>query len=137
MWGKLLGEINKIENEGELSQIGMSARSLDVSISLVNAAHYDNGDKGEGVGLWFKDGCDHNSADNWYFLLPNCSIDGSKGVTIKLCQGLMISWNGQEVKHCSIDPGHISTSEDNLFGALVGPKQNFCLLDEMRRSRKI
>ena len=129
---ELLGEIDKIENDGELSQIGMSARSLDVSINLVNAAHYDNGDAGEGVGLWFKDGCDHNAADNWYFLLPNCSIDGSKGVAIKLRHGLMISWNGREVKHCSVDPGHTSTSEDNLFGALVGPKQKFCLSDEMK-----
>jgi hypothetical protein len=98
-----------------------AAHSLDVSVNLANAAHFDNGDIGYGVGIWFSE--NHKFLDKWYFLLPSCTINGSKGVAIKLHHGLMIQWNGTEVKHCSMDPGDVG--DNTLFGLFLGPKSHF------------
>jgi hypothetical protein len=104
------------------SFIGSSVHSLDASVNLGNASHYDNCDIGYGVGIWVsKSGTD---PDNWYFCLPNASVHGKKGVAIRLRHGLMIKWNGTHIKHCTMDPGRIS-GDESLIGLLLAPKKRF------------
>lgn len=104
------------------SYIGSTVHSLDASINLGNASHYDNCDIGSGVGIWVsKSGTD---LVNWYFCLPNASVHGKKGVAIRLRHGIMIQWNGAHIKHCTMDPGYISEDEA-LIGLLLAPKKRF------------
>jgi hypothetical protein len=70
-----------------------------ISVNLANSPHYDIGDSSESVAVWVED--KPGQSKNWYFVLPNMSHDGSKGVVIKLLHGLVISWDGREIFHCT------------------------------------
>jgi hypothetical protein len=70
-----------------------------VSVNLANSPHYDNGDTSESVALWVED--KPGQSKNWYFVLPNMSHKGSNGVVVKLLHGLVISWDGRKVFHCT------------------------------------
>lgn len=129
-FAKLLSEIKNIEKNEEVNYVGNCAHSIDISVNLVNAAHFDMGDAGYGCGLWLSS--DGKPNDNWYFILPNASIKGSRGVAIKLDHGIMIEWNGKEIKHCSSDPGY--DSKQMLFGTFVGPKKKYS--SKMRNVRE-
>ncbi len=69
------------------------------SVNLANSPHYDNGDTSVSVALWVEE--KPGRSGNWYFVLPNVSHDGSQGVVVKLLHGLVISWDGREVFHCT------------------------------------
>jgi hypothetical protein len=126
----VVDNIKVLEQHAGISRVGSAAHSIDVSINLVNAAHYDMGDAGYGVGLWLSES--GKSHDNWYFLCPNSSIDQSDGVAIKLDHGIMIQWNGSELKHCTMDPGIVDES-NTLIGTFLGPKDRFCRMQEGKR----
>jgi hypothetical protein len=59
-----------------------------------------------------------SNADNWYFILPNMHVETSQGsysgVAIKLYDGVVISWDGRVIKHCTsvtdIGPGQCVSS---------------------------
>ena len=70
-----------------------------VSVNLANSPHYDIGDTSESVALWVEE--KPGQSKNWYFVLPNMSHNGSKGVVVKLLHGLVISWDGKEIFHCT------------------------------------
>ena len=70
-----------------------------ISVNLANSPHYDNGDTSESVAIWVED--KPGQSVNWYFVLPNMSYQGSKGVVVKLMHGLVISWDGREIFHCT------------------------------------
>lgn len=84
------------------------------SVNLANSPHYDNGDTAESVTIWVEE--KPGLSSNWYFILPNISHHGSFGVVIKLLHGLVISWDGRYVYHCTSKtvPGH----GNKTFGCL-------------------
>jgi hypothetical protein len=85
-----------------------------VSRNLGNSAHIDFNDRTRSFGVWFEEV--PGQAKNWYFILPDVSIDGSDGVVIKLFHGAIIAWDGSKVRHCSSmsDPG----DNNNVFGSV-------------------
>lgn len=70
-----------------------------VSINLANSPHYDTGDTAESIGIWVED--KPGQSENWFFILPNVSYKGSQGLVIKLAHGVVISWDGREMYHCT------------------------------------
>ena len=70
-----------------------------LSVNLANAPHYDMGDTCESIAVWVEER--PGQSENWFFVLPNVSCQGSKGVVIKLLHGLAISWDGREIFHCT------------------------------------
>jgi hypothetical protein len=70
-----------------------------MSRNLGNSSHYDFADQSHSFAIWVEK---HKGvAKNWYFVLPNVSIKGSKGVVIRLGHGVAISWDGRKIRHCS------------------------------------
>ena len=70
-----------------------------VSVNLANSPHYDMGDTAESIGIWVEE--KPGQSENWYFVLPNVSCGGSHGVLIKLLHGVVISWDGRQIYHCT------------------------------------
>ena len=64
-----------------------------VSVNLANAQHYDVGDTAESFAIWVEE--KPGQSENWYFILPNVSVLGSKGVVVKLVHGVVICWDGR------------------------------------------
>jgi hypothetical protein len=87
-----------------------------VSVNLGNSPHYDVGDTSVSVAVWVEEKPGH--ARNWFFVLPNVSYNGSRGIAIKLEHGMVISWDGREIYHCSskAEPGH----HNNVYGCMWG-----------------
>ena len=103
-------------------------QTLDLSVNIGNEPHYDMRDHGPGIGIWLKAGNRMNKNPNWYFILPNASIENSKGVAIELAHGTLIEWDGTKIKHCTMFPDVSDDSElknSPLIGILVGPKTKF------------
>lgn len=75
--------------------------SMDVSIDLGNASHYDVGDCSQGFSIWTEQIV--GDAKNWFFVLPNIQVhDAEKtydGVAIQLFHGVAISWDGRLIRH--------------------------------------
>ena len=72
---------------------------LMMSVNLGNSPHYDSGDTSKSIAIWVEE--KPGQAANWYFVLPNVSCKGSHGVVIRLIHGVVISWDGREIFHCS------------------------------------
>ena len=66
--------------------------SIMFSKNLGNSSHYDYRDRTRSVSIWAERF--PGTASNWFFVLPNISVDGSKGVLIRLQHGTVISWDG-------------------------------------------
>ena len=79
--------------------------TMDLSINLANASHYDVWDASQGFSIWTEDF--PGSTKNWYFVLPNLRGNFSdsnreyRGVAIKLTYGVLISWDGRLIRHCT------------------------------------
>jgi hypothetical protein len=89
--------------------------TIDMSINLGSASHYNVHDKSQGYSEWTGDvlpGC----GKNWYCILPNVygrlppvqrgegyRVDGPKyhGLANKLTHGVAISWDGCVIRHCT------------------------------------
>jgi hypothetical protein len=75
--------------------------SIDMSVDIANATHYDVGVCSQGISVWLEEM--PGLATGWYFVMPNmyCCIDGRmyNGIAIRLCHGTAISWDGRVVKH--------------------------------------
>lgn len=69
------------------------------SVNLGNSPHYDSGDSSYSVAIWTEQR--PGLAKNWYFVLPNVSYKGSNGMAIKLVHGVLISWDGRKIYHCT------------------------------------
>ena len=79
-----LTNIKNMESKSE-----QYAKLMDVSINLGNNPHFDVNDAGPGISIWLMENPDNEHKEP-YFILPNCSINGSKGVAIKLYHGIII-----------------------------------------------
>lgn len=81
------------------------SHSMDVSVDLSNASHYDVNDASQGFSIWTED--KPGSTKDWYFVLPN--VFGKKeengrtynGMAIRLTHGVLISWDGRLIRHCT------------------------------------
>jgi len=78
--------------------------TIDMSVNLANASHFDVNDASQGFSVWTED--IPGMASDWYFVMPNLhgvKPDGSKfnGVAIKLRHGTAISWDGRTIRHCT------------------------------------
>jgi hypothetical protein len=87
-----------------------------ISRNLGNSSHVDYADASRSIAFWVEE--KPGQAKNWYFLLPNVSIEESKGVVIKLFHGAVISWDGSKIRHCSsiTKPGN----DNNVYGCMFG-----------------
>lgn len=73
-----------------------------VSVNLANSPHLDSGDTSESIAIWVEER--PGTAKNWYFVLPNVSYEGKQGLVVKLVHGVVVSWDGREIFHCSSKP---------------------------------
>ena len=86
------------------------------SRDLANAAHIDFKDNSRSFAIWVEE--KPGVAQNWYFVLPDVSIDGSKGVLIPLFHGCAISWNGRIIRHAT---SRTHSGEGNhVYGCMFG-----------------
>jgi hypothetical protein len=85
-----------------------------VSRNLGSSAHIDHKNKTRSFGVWFEEV--PGQAKNWYFILPDVSIDGSHGVVIQLFHGAIIAWDGSKVRYCSSIPEPGDTN--NVYGCM-------------------
>ena len=93
--------------------------SIIQSHNLSNAAHYDVDDKTRSISTWTE--LNPGQAKGWYFILPNTTRDGSKGIAIRLNHGVTIGWDGRKIYHCSmIDKIGMDNS---LYGTFFGVKK--------------
>jgi hypothetical protein len=79
-----------------------------VSCNLGNSSHYDFSDQSQTFVIWAEKR--KGVAENWFLVFPNMSINGSKGVVIRLHHGIAISWDAKKLRHCS---SIADTGEDN------------------------
>ena len=93
---------------------------MDVSVNLGNYPHFIINDAGVGIIIWVMKN-PKNENEDLSFILPNCSVNGSKGVAVKLHHGIMIEWDGLVLKHCTTHPG--SVSDNTLFGLFLETKK--------------
>ncbi|CAJ1950670.1 unnamed protein product [Cylindrotheca closterium] len=90
------------------------------SKSLQNEAHFDPNDLSRCFANWAsEDGKDH---DGWYLLFPNIRYLEHGGATydglaIKLRDGIIVSWDGRELHHCSTRPFDDISTWGTWFGA--------------------
>jgi hypothetical protein len=98
--------------------------SIDTSVDLGNAAHYDVHDASQGFSVKTED--TPGTGANWFFLLPNVHGvrgDGThfNGIAIKLRHGTVISWDGRVVKHCTAVP--IPGGNNHVYGTFTAAKE--------------
>jgi hypothetical protein len=100
--------------------------SLNASVDLGNADHYDTRDVSIGVSLFLTNDpkC---PVSGWFFVLPNIELEWKgicyKGVLIELQDGVALSWDGRHIRHCT--SAGVSTAPSNhrfgLHMAANGP----------------
>jgi hypothetical protein len=98
--------------------------SIDTSVDLGNAAHYDVHDTPKGFSVWTED--NPGTATNWYFLMPNVhgvNNDGThyNGIAIKLRHGTAISWDGRVVRPCTAVP--CPGVSNHVYGTFTAAKE--------------
>jgi hypothetical protein len=78
--------------------------SLNASVDLGNSDHYDTRDISIGVSLFLTDDPTCTVSD-WFFVLPNIELEFKgecyKGVLIELQDGVALSWDGRQIRHCT------------------------------------
>ncbi|KAI2503184.1 hypothetical protein MHU86_11287 [Fragilaria crotonensis] len=80
------------------------AYSIDMSVDLGNASHFDVGDSSQGFSVWTEEV--PGKAANWFFVMPNLFGNNNgapfNGVAVKkLYHGTAISWDGRVIRHCT------------------------------------
>ena len=92
--------------------------SIVQSRDLINTAHYDVDDTCVSLATWTEKRI--GMANNWYFIMPNITIDGTKGIVVKLRHGTTIRWDGRSIFHCST-VGSLGYN-NNVYGTFYGTK---------------
>ena len=112
--------------------------TIDMSVNLGNASHYDIHDASQGYAVWTED--NPSVGFNWYFILPNVhgvKPDGAtfSGLAVRLCHGAAISWDGRVLRHCSsismpdgphgerVTRGARQKFQNNLYGTFTAAKE--------------
>ena len=70
------------------------------SENLINSAYFDVKDTSQCIVTFteYKVG----EASGWYFIFPNVTIDGRRGIAIELHHEVTIEWDGRVIWHCSL-----------------------------------
>ena len=118
-FGQLLKNIWESDRKEEIDLLGKYAKTVVVSVNLANPSHMDRRDGSKGVSMWLKKNPTSNSK-NWWFVLPNLTCEGHKGVVIKLHHGICIEWDGRIIRHCTAVPD--VDEDDALFGVFFCAK---------------
>jgi hypothetical protein len=99
--------------------------TIDMSINLGNASHYDVHDASQGFSVWTEEV--PGLGANWFFVLPNVhgkKPDGTefRGMAVKLGHGVAISWDGRVIRHCTsashpdgMERGRVGEVKDSHF----------------------
>jgi hypothetical protein len=116
----VLQDIRKIDTERKIERSpflvkGPGSRMV-TSVNLGNSPHYDSGDTSVSVTVWVEE--KPGQSENWFFVLPNVSYMGSMGVAIKLVHGVVISWDGRDIFHCTSKTR--MGNSNNVYGCLWG-----------------
>ena len=96
--------------------------TMDVSVNLANASHYDVNDASQGFSIWTED--EPGTTEDWYFVLPNVygQIPGTNetynGLAIRLMHGVLVSWDGRVVRHCT----SMMNRRSNVYGTFYASK---------------
>lgn len=69
------------------------------SENLMNSAHFDVNDTSRCIATFTEQKV--GEASGWYFILPNVTIDGKRGIAIELHHGVTVAWDGRVIWHCS------------------------------------
>ena len=95
--------------------------SIVSSCNLINSAHVDANDATESLVTWTDDNtC---PTEGWYFILPNVSRDGKKGIVIKIQNGLTIKWDATIILHCSTNK--VENKDYNVYGTYFGSRRDY------------
>lgn len=87
-----------------------------ISQDLCNTSHVDHKDESMSFGVWTEE--IPGKAKEWFFVLPNVSIQGSSGVAIRLYSGCAIEWDGRKLQHCTM-LGSLGRG-NHVYGCMVG-----------------
>ena len=125
--GDLEGRDGGMNGDGKCCRISFS---MDISVNLANASHYDINDATQGFSIWTED--EPGGTRNWYFVLPNVygkwpqgTASGKNGpvfhgLAIKLTHGTLISWDGRVIRHCT---SKMERSK-NVYGTFFAAKSS-------------
>jgi hypothetical protein len=99
------GEMKRVDGKRVAHRFCFLGHTMDLSVDLANASHFDVNDGSQGFSIW----TEHYPGGNktWYFVLPKLhgkfpdSEKEYQGVAIKLSHGVLISWDGRVVRHCT------------------------------------
>ena len=111
-------EMNNHRLHGQMDNKKFFNSTIVQSQNLINAAHNDVDDKTISIATWTEKNV--GTAAHWYFLLPNVTRNGSKGIAIKISNGVTIVWDGRTILHCST-VGDIGKG-NNVYGTYFGGK---------------
>jgi hypothetical protein len=91
-------------------------KSTIISRDYGNATHNDYNDASLSCSIFTE--LMTGDAQNWMFVLPHCSYNGSKGVVIKLYSGTTLAWDGRLIRHnTSVTALH---ADNHTFGLMYG-----------------
>ncbi|KAI2503991.1 hypothetical protein MHU86_10488 [Fragilaria crotonensis] len=116
------------------------AHSMDLSVNLSNASHYDVNDACQGFSIWTEE--KPGTTDDWYLVLPNMqgtfpySDREYYGIAIKLTHGVLISWDGRLIRHCT---SIMSRNWGDVFGTFFAAKTKVIkrgMLDSQRKEKE-
>ena len=119
--------------------------TVDTSVDLGNASHYDFNDASQGYSQFLED--IPGKGTNWYLVMPN--IHGRRpgpnstwvpfaGLAIKITNGVAVSWDGRDIRHCTSvsEPdgppvegaagdwaGSVRHTENHLYGTFTAAKE--------------
>lgn len=110
--------VDKIRRLGEIGWDNGLCGSMIFTKNLANSGHFDKNDRSQSIAIWSER--KPGFAQNWYFVLPDVSVNGSKGVLIKLFHGAVIAWDGRLVRHCTsvTTPGEGNSVHSCYFASL-------------------
>jgi len=122
-----MAQQNSLEVIGEIPPTylgGQSAatKTLNVSVNLANSSHTDPYDMGNGIVVWIFDSDEPLSQS---FVFPNLvttNTDGStaQGCVVKISDGLLLSWNGNCIHHCTSIRTRNSVPNTDASGNIYG-----------------
>lgn len=118
-----------LDGDGKFCRAGYT---IDMSVNLRNASHFDVGDASQGFCMWTES--IPGAAENWYFVMPNVlGVDEVgkefRGLAVKLSHGVAISFDGRVLRHCtSLSPpnagcGALLSAPNLLFGSFTAAKE--------------
>jgi hypothetical protein len=86
-----------------------------------NSSHIDHNDETNTIAIWVEE--KNNCAEDWNFIYPNLSIGEYQGLVIKLQSGLMMTWDGSKIRHCST-VGKLNVLNHHVYGLAFVTKKS-------------